>query len=148
MREWLDGDGGHGNPWLYAAAHTRDTDLTKPTGVWRKLGAVDNVSFSSVAWISSKRMSSAEKVRIPQTSSLGNTRTRIVHPLAAHSAHAGAVGAPGGGFPRSPGAPVLRLPTFPSPRDLESEISALRAEFSARLVIAACPTFGWCWYGT
>ena len=37
----------------------------------------------------------------------------------------------------SPEAPVLPLPKFPSRRDLESEISALRAEFSALLVIAA-----------
>ena len=33
LREWLDEDGGHGNPRLYAAARTRDTDLTNPTGV-------------------------------------------------------------------------------------------------------------------
>ena len=59
-----------------------------------------------------------------------------------HSANADAIGAPGGGFHRdlssgSREALVIHLPTFRSRRDLESEMSALRAEFSARLVIAA-----------
>ena len=149
LREWLDEDGGHGNPRLYAAARTRDTDRTKPTGVLpvqplgvrRKLGTVDHVSFSSVAWISAKRMSLAKGAFSAAAVAWKHAHPHCAPTDPAHSAHADVVRAPGG-FPcdlssSSPEAPVLPLPTFRSRRDLESEIAALRAEFSARAVIAA-----------
>ena len=47
LRERLDGDGGHGK--------------FMPKAEWRKLGTVDYVSFSSVAWISANRMNMAKK---------------------------------------------------------------------------------------
>ena len=133
---------------LYAAARTRD--LTKPTGVppvqhigvWRKMSTVYHVSFGSVAWISAKRMSLAKGAFSTAALAWKHAHPHRAPTGPAHSAHADVVGAPGGVFRRnlssgSPEAPVLHLPTFLSRRDLESEIAALRAEFSARPVISA-----------
>ena len=116
---------------LHAATRTPDADLTKPTGVlpgvWRKLGTVDYVSFSS----STKRTNLAKGAFSTAASAWKHAHPHIAPADSLHSAHADVVGTPGRGFPRHPSssleAPVLPLPTFRSGRDQENEIFTLRA---------------------
>ena len=85
LRQWLDEDGGHGNPALYGAAH-----LTKPTGVLpvqsmgvrRILGTVDHVSFSAVPWIFAKRMNLAKGAFSTAALAWERAHPHFCHPLA------------------------------------------------------------------
>ena len=79
-----------------------DTDLTKPTGVppvqpkgvWRKLGTVDHVSFSSVAWIAAERKNLAKGAC--STAALAWTHAHPLH--TPHSAEGDVVASAGREF--------------------------------------------------
>ena len=122
----------------------RGTDLTKRTGVH----PVEEVGYGSPCFIQFGCMDFSQKSELGKRCVL-HSRPRLETRAPALCTHwPGSFGTCRRGwstwwgvFPvtllGSPEAPVLVLSKFRSPRDLESEISAFRAEFSARPVIAA-----------